>query len=125
MRFERLTILVLLVVFVSCASDQDEFAVDGTSQREEAISAFDPLAGVQHDLLDFNILQQTCALYVALRSSAWEGPIPFGRELDDSMVHWNMCPGGTMVACSETPAANGDPVITGIPWPYAAETDRR
>ncbi len=124
MRLERLTILLLFVVSVSCASHQEEMVADGTDQPEKAILAFDPLAGVQRDLLDFNILQQTCALYVALRSSAWEGPIAFGREMDDSMVHWNMCPGGTMVACAVTPGANGVPVVTGIPWPYAVGTNR-
>lgn len=71
------------------------------------------------DLIDLNIIQRTCALYVALRSSAWEGPIAFGMDMDDSLVHWNMCPGGTMVACVKVPTADGDSVMTGIPWPYA------
>lgn len=70
------------------------------------------------DLLAFDPVQRTCALYVALRSNAWDGPIAFGTQLDDSMVHWNMCPGGTMVACAAPPTASGDTVRTGIPWPY-------
>ena len=44
--------------------------------------------------------------------------IAFGRDLDDSMVRWNTCPGGTMVACVVAPTATGDTVITGIPWSH-------
>lgn len=70
------------------------------------------------DVLDFDIVNRTCALYVAVSSSAWEGSIAFGRDLDDSMVRWNTCPGGTMVACVVAPTATGDTVITGIPWSH-------
>ncbi|MGV3638772.1 MAG: hypothetical protein ACO1NQ_14110 [Flavobacteriales bacterium] len=70
------------------------------------------------DIDRVNLTQRTCALYVALRSHAWKEPIAFGRDLDDGLVHWNMCPGGTMVACASAPTASGDSVITGIPWPY-------
>jgi len=71
-----------------------------------------------HDLRHFDVVQHTCALYVALRSSAWERPVSFGQTLDELEVQWNMCPGGTMVACAKVPMADGDSVITGIPWPY-------
>ena len=72
--------------------------------------------GKEWDAFQFDIIQHTCALYVAVRSSALEKPIEFGREVDDSMVHWNTCPGGKMVACTVTPTANGDTIVTGIPW---------
>lgn len=70
------------------------------------------------DIDRLNVTQRTCALYVALRSHAWKEPIAFGRDLDDGLVHWNMCPGGTMVACASVPTESGDSVISGIPWPY-------
>lgn len=62
--------------------------------------------------------QKTCALYVAVRSAAFGAPLAFGREVEDSMVHWNKCPGGKMVACEVRPTADGDSVVTGIPWPH-------
>lgn len=77
-------------------------------------AALDPAV---RDVLGFDIVQRTCALYVAIRSGALEGSA-FGRDVDDGMARWNMCPGGTMIACAITPTANGDTVITGIPWPY-------
>lgn len=70
------------------------------------------------DPLAFNVEQHTCALYVALRSHALESSISFGRDLAQVDVHWNMCPGGTMVACATAPAPGGGTVMTGIPWPY-------
>jgi len=78
----------------------------------------DPLAA-------FDILQHTCALYVALHSRALDERISFGRNLSDAQVHWNMCPGGTMVACATAPAPHGgEPVRAGIPWPYAPPASR-
>ncbi|HRH68067.1 MAG TPA: hypothetical protein PLB89_01040 [Flavobacteriales bacterium] len=118
MRAQQLFALSVIFSFVSSMFDHTPQRTAGTHPLDDPASLFDGWAGGQRDLLDFNILQHTCALYVALRSSAWEGPIAFGREMDDSMVHWNMCPGGTMVACTVTPSADGDTIITGIPWPY-------
>jgi hypothetical protein len=86
-----------------------------------SMSTFEPVTTMAVDVPDIDhvlLTQRTCALYVALRSHAWNEPIAFGRDLDDSMVHWNMCPGGTMVACVKAPDAQGDTIITGIPWPY-------
>ncbi|HRO99433.1 MAG TPA: hypothetical protein PLN54_08370 [Flavobacteriales bacterium] len=71
-----------------------------------------------HDLRHFDVVQHTCALYVAVRSAAWEQPVSFGQALDEVDVHWNLCPGGTMVACAKVPTADGDSILTGIPWPY-------
>lgn len=71
-----------------------------------------------HDLRHFDVVQYTCALYVAVRSAAWEQPVSFGQALDEVDVHWNLCPGGTMVACAKVPTADGDSILTGIPWPY-------
>jgi hypothetical protein len=69
------------------------------------------------DLLAFDLVHRTCALYVAVRSRALDTEIAFGRDIDQDMVHWNLCPGGTMVACASVPAANGDPMLVGIPLP--------
>lgn len=71
------------------------------------------------DALHLDLVQRTCAMYVAVRSAAFEAPLAFGSEVEDSMIHWNLCPGGTMVACATVPAANGDSVMVGIPWPFA------
>ncbi len=68
------------------------------------------------DLFDFIFDQKTCALYVAVRSAALQTPLAFGRDIDDSMVRWNKCPGGEMVACKVTPQPNGGVIVTGIPW---------
>ncbi|HMN04455.1 MAG TPA: hypothetical protein PKD45_01910 [Flavobacteriales bacterium] len=86
-----------------------------------------PLADAQTkhltpDLTAFNVEQHTCALYVALRSRALESSISFGRDLEEVDIHWNMCPGGTMVACATAPAPGGGTIITGIPWPYRSKT---
>lgn len=69
----------------------------------------------------FDNIHRTCALYVAIRSRAWEGSMSFGSDVEDSMVHWNLCPGGKMVACAP-PGAAGDTTHVGIPWPYADKT---
>jgi hypothetical protein len=71
-----------------------------------------------HDLRHFDLVQHTCALYVAVRAAAWERPVSFGQALEEVDVHWNLCPGGTMVACAKVPTADGDSVMTGIPWPH-------
>lgn len=74
-------------------------------------------AGAPHasDIATTDLTQQTCALYVSIRSAALD-PVPFGRMIDDGMVRWNKCPGGTMVACVKVPTANGDSLLTGIHW---------
>lgn len=73
------------------------------------------VADATRDILRFHITQKTCALYVAPHSGAL-GPVAFGRDIDEGMVRWNFCPGGTMVACSKVPSAAGDTILTGIPW---------
>lgn len=70
---------------------------------------------VPKDLAAVDLVQHTCALYVAMRSHALRDPIAFGRELESAAVRWNYCPGGTMVACAVVPTADGDSVVTGIP----------
>ena len=92
----------------------------GTLPREGGV----PVAVIAPapDPTAFDLLHATCALYVAVRSSAWEGPLAFGMEADDTMVHWNFCPGGTMVACAPAPASPDGPAHVGIPWPYAPGT---
>ncbi|MEO8589614.1 MAG: hypothetical protein ABI432_09610 [Flavobacteriales bacterium] len=118
MRVEPLLAFTLLVPVSSCTYHTDAAVALDTRSPLLPIAVFDPLAGAGPALLDFDIVQRTCAMYVAMRSAAFEGPIAFGRDIDDSMVHWNKCPGGNLVACVETPTANGDTLITGIPWPH-------
>src|SRR5690606_19976289 len=76
------------------------------------------------DLLHVDLVQRTCALYVAVRSSAWEGPMAFGRDVDDDMVHWNLCPSGNQVACASVSDPMGDPPIAGLAWPYGDASDK-
>ena len=83
-----------------------------------------PLAGVREHVLTADneaymryISQRACALYVALRSRALEAPIAFDRDLEELPVHWNMCPGDSMVACVG-PGAAADTSQAPIPWPY-------
>ncbi|MCB9170321.1 MAG: hypothetical protein H6597_05425 [Flavobacteriales bacterium] len=113
MRLDSLLMPALLAPFLSCAVDTDTEAVD----RER--SEFRSVQGLpaHPDVLAFDVVQHTCAMYVAARARAWEEPIAFGRDIDDVPVHWNKCPGGEMIACAVTSTADGDTVITGIPWP--------
>lgn len=101
---------VLALPFGSCAH--------GPQEGDGHLRAAGPATDIATDAFAFDITQHTCAMYVALRSSALEDPIAFGRDLEDVGVHWNMCPGGTMVACASPPSASGDTLRTGIPWPY-------
>jgi hypothetical protein len=118
MRVEHLAAALLAFAFASCSHDQ-RVQETTTALRTKVPAQVHLLAPIAHrDLLDFGILQKTCALYVAVRSSAWKGPLAFGREVDDSMVQWNFCPGGKKVACKVSTTASGDTVITGIDWPH-------
>ncbi|MCB0790752.1 MAG: hypothetical protein H6595_05455 [Flavobacteriales bacterium] len=102
----------LLAPFLSCTTDPAaEAAADGPADPSLLRSA--TCAQVRA----FDLVQHTCAMYVAVRSHAWEEPIAFGRDVDDAPVHWNKCPGGTMVACRKAPSTNGDTVITGLAFP--------
>ncbi|MBK6370196.1 MAG: hypothetical protein IPF64_10340 [Flavobacteriales bacterium] len=101
-------IVLLLVASVSCSFDPERTA-DAPSLQPTSLGT---------NPLRFDIIQSSCALYVAVRSSAWNGPIAFGGEMNDSKVHWNYCPGGDKVACVKTPTTSGDTLITGIPWSH-------
>jgi len=118
MRPVNLIALFFMLAFCSCTSEQEPKAALSTLEQPPLKA---PSAGLNPDIIHFNIVQRTCALFVAVRSHAWSGEIPFGSTIDDAMLHWNLCPGGTMVACVKTPTADGDTLITGIPWPYAEE----
>lgn len=61
-------------------------------------------------------MQRTCALYVAMRSSSLEGAVAFGRDIDEDIVRWNVCPSGTMVACASVSDIDEASVEVGIPW---------
>ncbi|MCB0794391.1 MAG: hypothetical protein KDB88_06610 [Flavobacteriales bacterium] len=69
------------------------------------------------DLGYHDLVQRTCALFVGLRTRALGGAPAFGVEVEDTMVSWNKCPGGTMVACKKVPTADGDTLITGLVFP--------
>lgn len=102
--------LFLMLSFGSCTPADPE--------RTEPTIPPVRLQPIPIDLAITDIVQRTCALYVAVRSHAWQEEISFDQQLDGSMVRWNMCDDKSMVACAKTPTANGDTIRTGIPWPY-------
>jgi hypothetical protein len=61
----------------------------------------------QAEAFRFNIVQNTCALYVAVRSPSLKAPIAFGEDLDEDMVRSNLCP-WLEVACKGEPPAPKD-----------------
>ena len=118
MHMARLLAITLIASLFACVHGQRTEVAVGKPTRVLPFVMFDPLAGARNDLYHWDIIQRTCALYVTIRSAALENPIPFGGVIEDSMVHWNTCAGGTMIACAVVPAANGDSVVTGIPWSH-------
>lgn len=100
----------------SCSSGEDAAVTPGTRAMAPFARSIERTAGVH--AFEFEITQRACALYVGLRSRAFEEPVAFGREIDQDMVHWNKCPGGDMIACNVVSSASGDTVRSGIPWPY-------
>ncbi len=111
--------LLLLLIVPFAAYAQHPLPVDPT--LPETMLVFRSARPSAPDLRAFDLVQHTCALFVTVRSGAWENAVAFGDEMDDSTVHWNMCPGGTMVACALPPGAKSDAVPMGIPWPYQVE----
>lgn len=118
MRSFRLLSALFLLPAVSCSTDEGAEGSVVIERLEE--DQFEQEVR-QWDTSAFDNIHRTCALYVAIRSRAWEGSMAFGNDVEDSMVHWNLCPGGKMVACAPAPAA-GDSSHVGIPWPYAEKS---
>lgn len=118
MHTERLFAAAVILPFVACGYDADVSLAAGIKKTAPYTRAHVGSTAPHGNVLALDMVQRTCALYVAVRSSAWQGPVAFGRELDDSMIHWNKCPGGSMVACADVPTANGDTIRTGIPFPH-------
>ena len=118
MRAISLTALFFTLSCGTGAYGQDASLFAGMQRQDHLAGAYHRSASANPDIFGFDILQRTCALYFAMRSGAFESPVEFGRSIDDTIVHWNKCPGGTMVACVKVPEVNGDTTITGIPWTY-------
>ena len=116
MRVENLVALMLITPFCSCLN-QDASASFTTLSKNDRNVRLSSLKA-QERLLEFDLVQRTCAMYVAVHSRAIEESISFGRDLNDVDIHWNMCPSGNMVACATVPTASGDSTQVGIPWPY-------
>jgi hypothetical protein len=116
MRTARFLAPALLAVLVACANDPGPMALSSPAPKGQASRPYGRSVALKLDIADADLIQRTCALYVTVRSHALKDQISFGREVDDHMVRWNTCPGGTMVACAVAPTANGDTVVTGIAW---------
>lgn len=110
----------LILSFASCAKEPGMKVTSGTRPLAQLAGRYGRSASAKLDI-DLDVIQRTCALYVAVRSHALKERIAFGRDMDDPMVRWNVCPGGNMVACAVAPTVNGDTVVTGIPWAYASD----
>lgn len=106
-------ILFTLLAGPGCTTNdgikEERYLVRGHEERPTAVVS---------DVPAFDAVQRTCALYTAVRSHAWNGPIAFGQDLDDGMVHWNLCPGGEKVACATVSDVMDGAVAEGIPWPH-------
>ena len=112
MEIGKLAGLFLMLSFGSCTP----------AEPEPTDPAIPPvrLQLIHADLATADIVQRTCALYVAVRSHAWQEVVSFDQQQEGSMVRWNICGDKSMVACVKTPTADGDTIRTGIPWPYGA-----
>lgn len=123
MRLHLSHALVLPVLIAACGPGDagSTHAALYPVHRPAQLRLHPPASG--RNLRHVDLVQHTCALYVALRSTAWERPVSFGQALDEVEVQWNMCPGGTMVACATVPKADGDSVQVGIPWPYGKDNE--
>ncbi|MBZ0204716.1 MAG: hypothetical protein K8H89_00220 [Flavobacteriales bacterium] len=118
MRIKSLVVLLPILSLLSCGYERDGALIADTQRPTRLVGINERAAGPGPDVLAFDIAQRTCAMYVAVRSRAFDETPAFGRDIDADMIHWNMCTGGTMVACATAPSANGDLVQVGIPWPY-------
>ena len=118
MRIHGLFAFVLAAPFPACRPDQAADRAQAMPVTGQPILAPSAPVDARPDPNLFDMAHRTCALYVAVHSAAWQRPMTFGNDADADDVRWNMCPGGTMVACAVAPDANGDSVRTGIPWPY-------
>jgi hypothetical protein len=129
MRAADRIILVSVVLFGSCAYGPEPRAGSSTPGRSIDIhdttrpGAFRIVAAVDINPASFDIVQRTCALYVAVRSGSLESAVAFGRDIDDDMVRWNMCPSGTMVACASVSDHDAEPILPGIPWTHITGPD--
>jgi hypothetical protein len=114
MKYVGFVILLLVMPITSCNFDRDpEQHVEAGAVPVDIVTAGSP-----KDLLEFDVIQRACALYVAVRSGSFKAPASFDREIEPEMVRWNVCDGGTMVACASVPGEDGDTLKTGIPWTY-------
>jgi len=122
MRATDRIVMISAVLFASCTHNQEPRT--GSSVAERSIDVHGttrpgPLrnsAIADFDLASFDIVQRTCALYVAMRSSSLESAVAFGRDIDEDIVRWNVCPSGTMVACASVSDIDEASVEVGIPW---------
>lgn len=119
MQATTLPATLLVLAFTSCANEPEAGVAPCAPPLQHLASLPAAPAISMVDALHLDMVQRTCAMYVAVRSAAFAAPLAFGNEVEDSMVHWNLCPGGTMVACATVPTTTGDSVMVGIPWPYA------
>lgn len=125
MRVDDRIALVLMIPLMACGHGND------VDVRHPAATSVPPYGAAIHesgaasymDHWKVDLVQRTCALYVAVRSGSLESPVAFGRAFEDDMVRWNKCPSGTMVACATVSDADDGAVEVGIPWRHSTGPD--
>jgi hypothetical protein len=115
MDFNILKILMLSVTLASCGIGHH---TEADPVRSRSSDGPDKSMAVTVALDDFDLVQRTCALYIAVRSRAFEKPISFNTDLNTAPIRWNVCPEKNMVACATVSDPMGDTLQAGIPWPY-------
>ncbi|MDQ3102151.1 MAG: hypothetical protein M3R08_12240 [Bacteroidota bacterium] len=111
--------IIILVIFLlpACTPVPDPLINDDSFLPEASEPSL--LEVIEdHDLLTFDIVQRTCALYVALKSSSLRGAPAFDRDLDATMVRWK-CDDGNVMACASVPPTHSDSFTVGRPWELA------
>ncbi|MBK9175147.1 MAG: hypothetical protein IPM46_02185 [Flavobacteriales bacterium] len=94
MRAKSLVVLVLVALFLLCSFHRD------------AALAFDDqrTADADVDLLEFDLVQRTCALEVVLAVRDPDALHAIEPSLEPTPIHWDAQPGSSTLACLPAPA---------------------
>jgi hypothetical protein len=124
MRIDHRIALVLMIPLMACGhgNEVDVMHPVATSVPPYSAAVYENGPASYMDHWEVDLVQRTCALYVAVRSGSLESPVAFGRAFEDDMVRWNKCPSGTMVACATVSTTDDDNVPVGIPWSHHGDS---
>ena len=91
--------ILLLVVLQACDLDRKPDHVEKVMYPNLTGRIGEADVIDQDQLLTFDIIQRTCALYVTIRSSSLKSTPAFDREIDQTMVRWK-CDESDRLACA-------------------------